>query len=219
MADDPKPDIIVLKKFIAPEEHGGSAWKVAYADFVTAMMAFFLLLWLLNATTEDQKQGISNYFEPIGATEGSTGSGGMFGGISATDPGPIDTAGQTPSRTVQIRSQLATVERKDISQGDPAERAKTPGRAPLPNESVDLPQFRAAQNAIRRALEQIPELVELFDSVSLAITQTGMRIRLMDRERLPLFDHSRTNLNEDGKKLMRLVAEVIERLPNKIQIS
>jgi chemotaxis protein MotB len=219
MADRDAPEIIVRKKFIKPEEHGGSAWKVAYADFVTAMMAFFLLLWLLNATTEDQKQGLSNYFEPVGATSGSTGSGGVLGGISATDPGPIDAPGQSQSKTIKVRSQLVNVDRNDESTGDPAKIAKTPSRIPMSKDTVDTPQFKAAQSAIRRALEQIPELIQLFDSVSLATTEKGMRIRLMDRERYPLFDRSGTNLNENGEKLIRLVAEVIERLPNKILIS
>ena len=79
-----KPFIFIKRIKIQEEAHHGGAWKVAYADFVTAMMAFFLLLWLLNATTEDQKEGISNYFEPIGAVTGTTGSDGLFGGISAT---------------------------------------------------------------------------------------------------------------------------------------
>ena len=65
-----KPFIFIKRIKIQEEAHHGGAWKVAYADFVTAMMAFFLLLWLLNATTEDQKEGISNYFEPIGRRNG-----------------------------------------------------------------------------------------------------------------------------------------------------
>ena len=60
-----EPPIILRKKTRMPEEPHGGAWKVAYADFVTAMMAFFLLLWLLNVTTEDKKQGISDFFEPV----------------------------------------------------------------------------------------------------------------------------------------------------------
>src|SRR3546814_5825789 len=83
----PRP-VIVKRIAVGGKEHHGGAWKVAYADFVTAMMAFFLLLWLLNATTEEQKQGISNYFTVIGAVKGTSGSSGLFGGISATEPGP-----------------------------------------------------------------------------------------------------------------------------------
>ncbi|HEY6334554.1 MAG TPA: flagellar motor protein MotB, partial [Alphaproteobacteria bacterium] len=61
--------------------HHGGAWKVAYADFVTAMMAFFLLLWLLNATTEEQRLGISNYFAPGSVSKEASGAGGVLGGL------------------------------------------------------------------------------------------------------------------------------------------
>ena len=83
--------VIIIKrgKKSAHAAHHGGAWKVAYADFVTAMMAFFLLLWLLSSATQDQLNGISNYFKPIGARVGSLGSEGVFGGISASDPGPV----------------------------------------------------------------------------------------------------------------------------------
>jgi chemotaxis protein MotB len=130
MAGNSDREIIVVKKKIEPEVHGGSAWKVAYADFVTAMMAFFLLLWLLNATTEEQKQGLSNYFEPVGATSGSTGSGGVFGGISATDPGPIEAPGQTTSKAVNVRTQVVTTNDDDVSRGDPSDRRNRPIRRP-----------------------------------------------------------------------------------------
>ncbi|MEC8200373.1 MAG: flagellar motor protein MotB, partial [Pseudomonadota bacterium] len=72
--EEEKPLLFIKKIPPPPPPAHGGAWKVAYADFVTAMMAFFLLLWLLNATTADQKQGISNYFEPTGAIKGSSGS-------------------------------------------------------------------------------------------------------------------------------------------------
>ena len=83
---------IVIKK-VKKGGHGGhhgGAWKVAYADFVTAMMAFFLLLWLLNATSEEQKSGISNHFDPRAISRNSrTGSGGVLGGNSVTVPGGL----------------------------------------------------------------------------------------------------------------------------------
>jgi len=64
MSEDVRPIIIRRKKVYAADGHHGGAWKVAYADFVTAMMAFFLLMWLLNATTEEQRKGIADYFNP-----------------------------------------------------------------------------------------------------------------------------------------------------------
>ena len=69
------PVIIKRKKIIAADGHHGGAWKVAYADFVTAMMAFFMLMWLLNATTEQQKKGIADYFSPTLAINRSSGGG------------------------------------------------------------------------------------------------------------------------------------------------
>jgi chemotaxis protein MotB len=212
-------EIFVIKKKIAPEAHGGSAWKVAYADFVTAMMAFFLLLWLLNATTEEQKQGISNYFEPVGATNNSTGSGGLVGGISATDPGPIRIPGQTPSQSVTYRRQEATPKEEDVSQGNPSDRVKTPRREELPRNTDEDRQFDAAKTVVHRAMEQVPELQDLHESISVDIVREGLRIRLMDSEKHPLFDRGGTNLNATGEKLMRVVADVVERMPNDLQIS
>src|SRR5687768_18522013 len=82
MADDRsnRPIIIVKKKKHSEHAHHGGAWKVAYADFVTAMMAFFLLLWLLNVTTEEQKQGIAQYFTPESVSKSTSGSGAILGG-------------------------------------------------------------------------------------------------------------------------------------------
>ena len=76
MAGDNHPEVIIKKvKKGGHGGHHGGAWKVAYADFVTAMMAFFLLLWLLNATTEEQKMGISNYFDPSAISRSSRSGG------------------------------------------------------------------------------------------------------------------------------------------------
>src|SRR4051812_37793177 len=93
--DSNQPIVIIKKK---GKGHGGAhhggAWKVAYADFVTAMMAFFLLLWLLNVTTDDQKKGIAQYFTPESVSRSTSGSGGILGG-SSMSPGamPRDAAG------------------------------------------------------------------------------------------------------------------------------
>ena len=81
------PPIIVKKITVVAAGHHGGAWKVAYADFVTAMMAFFLLLWLLGATTEKQRKGIADYFTPtlVKMRQESAGANGLLGGSSITD--------------------------------------------------------------------------------------------------------------------------------------
>src|ERR1700761_4037905 len=83
-----KPVIIIRKKKKAGHGgHHGGAWKVAYADFVTAMMAFFLLLWLLNVTTDVQRKGIADYFAPASISKSESGAGGIFGGQTITSNG------------------------------------------------------------------------------------------------------------------------------------
>ena len=85
-----KGDVIVRKEEVVEGGHHGGAWKVAYADFVTAMMAFFLLMWLLNATTEDQRKGLADYFSPNNLmSHASSGTGDPFGGHTAFDDGAL----------------------------------------------------------------------------------------------------------------------------------
>ncbi|MFT6581432.1 MAG: flagellar motor protein MotB [Alphaproteobacteria bacterium] len=106
MADEEALAPIIIKKRIKPKEnpHGG-AWKVAFADFVTARMAFFLLLWLLNVTTDSQKQGISNLFEPDSFTDGDdAGAGGTLKGLALTAEGALKSSGSPPSVSVPIPS-------------------------------------------------------------------------------------------------------------------
>ena len=104
---DNQPSIIKkVKKGGHGAPHGG-AWKVAYADFVTAMMAFFLLLWLLNATTEEQKMGISNYFDPTAISRSArSGSGGVLGGTSITVPGALKSATSPPMISSPLVAQI-----------------------------------------------------------------------------------------------------------------
>ena len=89
---------IVIKKVVkGGGGHHGGAWKVAYADFVTAMMAFFLLLWLLNVTTDEQRHGVADYFAPSAASKSTSGSGGIMGGMSMTTEGARVGQGAPPT--------------------------------------------------------------------------------------------------------------------------
>src|SRR6201986_2013873 len=85
-----KGEILIRKEEVVEGEAHGGSWKVAYADFVTAMMAFFLLMWLLNATTEDQRKGLADYFSPSNLmSHASSGTGEPFGGHTAFDKGAL----------------------------------------------------------------------------------------------------------------------------------
>src|SRR5690606_9170333 len=98
---------IILKKVkkVVHASHGG-AWKIAYADFVTAMMAFFLLMWLISMTTPEQKQGLADYFAPANVSRSTSGSGGMMGG-TAFDAQGSRMPGSTPRVVMTISTPAA----------------------------------------------------------------------------------------------------------------
>ena len=198
-----------------PPAHGG-AWKVAYADFVTAMMAFFLLLWLLNATTADQKQGISNYFEPTGAIKGSSGSGGVFGGNSMTEEGIETRPGQTEEITVGSDSQVENELEKQTRQVDANDKAKSATPAEIQKEQKE---FEQAEDAIKQALFDLPQLSALRDSIKVEITDQGLQIQLLDQKGTSLFQPGSARLTGQAKQLIQLVATIAQSLPNEITIS
>ena len=124
MAAANEPTIIIkrVKKGHGSGHHGGQ-WKVAYADFVTAMMAFFLMLWLLNAVTEEQMAGIANYFSPTALSNTTAGAGGLLGGATMLAPGPMDSATTQGGATVSLMP-LNENEIPDV-EGLPAEKKGT----------------------------------------------------------------------------------------------
>ena len=119
------PVIIKRKKVIAGGGHHGGAWKVAYADFVTAMMAFFLLMWLLNATTEKQRKGISDYFSPTIAVNRISGGGdGAFGGDSVFTEETLAQNGTGADSAKPTESKIVTSSSLIRPGAVPAERFK-----------------------------------------------------------------------------------------------
>ena len=115
---------LIIKKIRRPksEAHHGGAWKVAYADFVTAMMSFFLLLWLLNVTTDIQKRGIADYFDPTIASKSQSGAGGVLGGLSMGPPGAQDVSASPPA------FQLAVAALRQPEDGDEGDLAGSSGQ-------------------------------------------------------------------------------------------
>src|SRR5271167_3966025 len=113
--------LVIRREEAAGHASHGGAWKVAYADFVTAMMAFFLLMWLMNATTEDQRKGLADYFSPTNLmSHNSSGTGQPFGGHTAFDNGALVSDRGAVQITVGLRPVLEKVE----------DDANTPGTTP-----------------------------------------------------------------------------------------
>ena len=144
MATANEPIIIKrVKKGHGGGHHGGQ-WKVAYADFVTAMMAFFLMLWLLNSTTSEQMAGIANYFSPTALSYTESGAGGMLGGATMLSPGAMDSATAAPGVTVSLMP-LNENEIPDI-EGLPAEKKGTLEEDDILDEPGALGKSKDAYN-------------------------------------------------------------------------
>lgn len=250
MAKDPIAPVIIIKK-IKKGGHGGhhgGAWKVAYADFVTAMMAFFLLMWLLNATSEQQRRGIANYFDPIGMTASSGGSNGAMGGTSVKAPGSFSDS-QQGSKPVVPKKNKST-EGDDDAASDPdskassndADSATSENRMDLPTvdqagqeeigdkqakedavdkelEKRENEAFEKAEKELRQAIDDVPELKSLSSSLIIDRTPEGLRIQIVDQDKLSMFPNGSAKMYDHTRKLLDVVAKVILKLPNKISVT
>lgn len=220
--DQPAPIIIKKVKKGAHAGHHGGAWKVAYADFVTAMMAFFLLLWLLNATTEEQKQGISNYFAPEAVSYSQSGAGGMLGGRTPTKKG----ANKSPSSPTGIVVPLPREKKEYDKDGEGKSphakkgEGKTPdakkGDGPAEREEKAL---KKAADQLRQAIEKSPELKGLTKNLLIETTPRGLRIQLVDRNNIALFPLGSANMLPHTRKLLKKVGELAAKMDNKIAIA
>ncbi|MBO6527402.1 flagellar motor protein MotB [Erythrobacter sp.] len=185
--NDPVP-VIVKKVTVVQAGHHGGAWKVAYADFVTAMMAFFLLLWLLGATTEDQRKGLADYFTPtlVKTKEQSAGADGVLGGSSLVD---VD---NYPHAAGQTGTQTLTVPRD--ATGGPKE-----GMASIKRIQLRVTEATADKERLKRLMRQ----VRMID------TTTGIRIDLVDDADFSMFSLGTTVLTTDARDLLAVVGEAI----------
>jgi len=214
--DDDKRPIIIIKKVKKTEgSHHGGAWKVAYADFVTAMMAFFLLLWLLNVTTDQQKDLISSYFAPADPriSESTSGAGDPFAGRTMVEEG-AQTNDATPAGVPN--DPAAGTGREDGSEGDLSRFTEEELEAEL--ERRDEKAFKETQEKLAQAIESVPELKELSKNLIVDMTPEGLRIQIVDQEGKPMFELGSARPVPDARKLLGVVTQVIKDLPNKISI-
>ncbi len=215
MSSNQPPPIIKRVKKGHHDAHHGGAWKIAYADFVTAMMAFFLLLWLLNVATEDQKKGIANYFAPINVSKSKSGSGGVLGGRNLNEPGPM----RTSTSSVTVAVPLPPV--PPTEQVNDAEDMRSVDEETIEEmiREREEEQFAEAELALRQAIQEVPEMRQLADNLLIDKTPEGLRIQLVDQERLAMFPLGSDAMFEHTRTLLALVAEVVDRMSNKIAVT
>ncbi len=196
--DNTQPIIVKRVKKSAAGHHGG-AWKIAFADFATAMMAFFLVMWLMSSATPEQKKLISGYFQdPIGFTESAS-------------PHVIDLGGTpTPSPDRTLNPELEPAQSEAQIDSDQAESFAEQ----LERERLDL-VLQELQNKV----EENPELQKFKDQILFEITQDGLRIQIMDAENRPMFALGSAQLQPYFEDILLALVDTIAAVPNKISIS
>jgi chemotaxis protein MotB len=224
--------IVIRREEVVEGGHHGGAWKVAYADFVTAMMAFFLLMWLLNATTMKQRSGIADYFSPRSLfSESTSGSGRPFGGRTPFDNGSM-VSNRGAVQVIQGNAQViphpdlrdtSTVAQPNMTQaggsgqeetygaGD-ARQGAARGKPAAPIRLGDAPPAPTAD-------ESPKALTDLAKQLMIDETPEGLRIQIVDQSRRPMFATGSSELDDRARLLLLKVAPVLNKLTEDISIT
>jgi chemotaxis protein MotB len=212
---------LIIKKIEEEAEggHHGGAWKVAYADFVTAMMAFFLLLWLLGSTTSEKRRGIADYFSGVAVSKAESGAGGVLGGVTVGVSGPLVNRDAEIRPPAPVREAPNLPNLPDVADGDPTARAAADlGELERQKEQEEQREFKEAADAIRQAIQSNPELQPLAKNLMIDQTPEGMRIQIVDQEGQSMFPLGGAQMYDPMRKLLRLVVKAVGPLPNKVSI-
>ncbi|PZU83857.1 MAG: chemotaxis protein MotB [Chelatococcus sp.] len=200
MAKSPQPIIIKKIKKAAHGHHGG-AWKIAYADFVTAMMAFFLLMWLISMTTQEQKVGLAEYFAPGSLSPTTSGAGGVLMGTA------LDKAGNKTSTPRDA---------KGTTGADEKARPESAGR---PSDREVVKANYSAIASLRQALESKPEIAELSRNIVIEQTKEGVNVSLVDEQGRSMFPEGSVKPHDRTRLVLEAIAPTLRRLPNQLSVT
>jgi chemotaxis protein MotB len=204
-----QPIVVKRVKKVAGGHHGG-AWKIAFADFATAMMAFFLVMWLMSSATPEQKKAISGYFQdPIGFTESASPYVIDLGGT----PTPAPDRTLNPELKDAPDAQEAAVDAKQDQAEMDASQAETLA------EQVERERLELLLQELQTKVDENPQLQKFKDQILFEITQDGLRIQIMDAENRPMFDLGSARLQPYFEDILLILAETIKAVPNKISVS
>lgn len=184
--------------------HHGGAWKIAYADFVTAMMAFFLLMWLLGSTTKGELEGIADYFQtPLKVA--------MAGGSGSGDSSSIIKGGG---------KDLTRVDGQVKNASNPLQKKTYDLKAAQANqERIEAGRLQALKARIETAIEANPVLKQFKKQLLLDITTEGLRIQIVDEQNRPMFALARAELQPYTKEILHEIGRALNDVPNKISLS
>jgi len=223
MANFQQPIIIKKVKKHKHAHHGG-AWKIAYADFVTAMMAFFLLMWLINMTTAEQKQGLADYFSPPSISTATSGAGGVMGGIAMVNDGAAMSGSAADITAREPASpDNATTGEADLDSGGQAQENGSERQASSDSEfdlkSRDAQDFHSAAASIRQAWQSMPELTPFIDNLMVEETEDGLDIQIVDQQGRRMFPEGSKYPVEVTRAAVAAMAPVLQKLNAQMTVS
>ncbi|MDH5834920.1 flagellar motor protein MotB [Luteimonas kalidii] len=211
MATPLQPIIIVRKKKRGGHAHHGGAWKVAYADFVTAMMAFFMVMWLVATMPQEQLGGIADYFKNPSAVEGQSSS------MAPGRAGPGG-AGEAPIRMFE-HARKPTDATPIRTPGAPQAAAAGAGAAQKAADETDRRNLEALKRALEEAVASSQALAPFKDQLLIDITPEGLRIQIVDAHNRPMFDLGSPTLKDYTRTILHELAAYFERVENRVAIS
>ncbi|MCX8085764.1 MAG: flagellar motor protein MotB [Rhodocyclaceae bacterium] len=203
MSDDSQQPIVVKRiKKGGGGAHGG-AWKIAYADFVTAMMAFFLLMWLLGSTTKGDLKGIAEYFQtPLLVA--------LFGGSGAGDATSV----------IQGGGEDLTRSHGQVKRGEtPSDKRVSEKRMKAEFERLERERLEALKADIEKLIESNPTLQQFKKQLLLDITSEGLRIQIVDEQNRPMFDLASSELKPYTRVILREIGPLLNRVENRISLA
>jgi len=205
VSDDSQRPIIVKRIKKGGHAHHGGAWKIAYADFVTAMMAFFLLMWLLGSTAKGDFEGIAEYFKTplmVALTGSGSGSGDSSSVIQGGGTDFTRTVGQVkkgdidaPKKTYQLKAATAEFARKEEQ------------------------MLNDLKDRIEKMIESNPTLKQFKSQLLLDITTEGLRIQVVDEQNRPMFDLAGDQLKPYTREILHEIGKVMNAVPNRVSLS
>jgi len=210
------PQPIIVKRIAGGHGHHGGSWKVAFADFATAMMAFFLLMWIMVSATPKQLGGISKYFSDPSIVEGTS---------SIPSSSAVQGPGGASSEIIEFGGATEMYKHKESAEDqekpDPlkVDLNKADQIAAEAAEKIETEKLKELKEEIEKAIEDQPALKPFMDQIIMDMTEEGLRIQIVDKENRSMFDLGNSSMKDYSYKLLVELAKVIQTVPNRISIS
>ena len=204
MSDDSTRPIVIKRIKKGGAGHHGGAWKIAYADFVTAMMAFFLLMWLLGSTSQGDLKGIAEFFQnPLKVgLQGGSGSGDSSSILKGGGRDLTRQAGQVK------QGELETKDRRFVQK-----------EATLEFQRKERESLEKLKSQIEKAIAESPQLSQFRNQILLDITAEGLRIQIVDEQNRPMFDSSSAEVKPYTREILRQIGKALNSVPNRISLT